>query len=208
MTIIKSQPRDTATKGKALRREGIVPAVLYGKSLEGTRSIQLAESDVIHFLREHGIGAQVDIQLEDGTYSTILKDVSRDPVKYDVMHMDFQAITADEEVNTSVVIHFINRDLLPQGAASQEMIHELHYTAKPRDFVESIEIDLDGMNIGDEVTVGDLDIAKNPGVTIHTPLDSAVVIISHAALEAEEETEEGEEAAAEVPLVGEEAAEE
>ncbi len=203
MAVIQSQKREAVTNNQ-LRSSGIIPAVLYGKSLDASISVQLTESDIMHFLRQHNIGARVDIKLDTDTYSTVLKDIARDPVNYKVQHVDFQVITADEKVNTSAVIHFINREDLPADAVFQEMHHELPYTAKPKDFVESIDIDLAGLGIGDEIKLEDLDIAKNPNVDVNLPLDTVIAVISHAKVEVEPEEGEEVEESAEVPVIGEE----
>jgi len=80
MSILKCAKRDTSIQGKKLRRESIIPAVIYGKNLKESVSIQISESDAVQFLKANSVGSTVELKVGTKKYSTMLKEV-----KYVVM---------------------------------------------------------------------------------------------------------------------------
>ena len=111
--------------------------------------------------------------------------------------IDFQALVGDEIVRSVAEVQIHNHDKLREGILQQELT-EISYSALPDDLIEKVVIDAAELNVGDTVTVEDLDIAKNPKIHLHTSPQSVVVIVTAAPVhhdEAEETAEEaGEEA--------------
>ncbi|MDA3846655.1 MAG: 50S ribosomal protein L25, partial [Vallitaleaceae bacterium] len=192
MSILKCEKRDTSKPGKKLRRENIIPAVIYGKNLKESVSIQIAESDAALLLRSKSVGSTVDLKVGTKKYSVMLKEIKYVVLSNNIEHIDFQELTAGEEVRVSAHIHIVGREDLPQGSIIQELVSEIEYRTLPVNLVDHLDIDVSKFVIGDDFKVGDLDIAKDDKYNITASLDTIILLISEPRI-AQEEPEEEEE---------------
>ncbi len=176
MNILNAQIRDPKAKGKQLRRAGIIPAVLYGKHLEESISIQIPKGDVEQFLHHNSTGSKVDLMIGKKKYMALLKDIDYILAIDTIEHLSFQAMTAGEKVTSEVQIHLHNKSKI--DGIVQQSLNEVHYKALPSHLVEKIDIDLEGKVVGDGAILSDLEFSKNPDVEILTPLDSPVYSIT------------------------------
>lgn len=211
MADLKAKKRDTNLKCRKLRREGIVPGVLYGKNLDESISIQIDQRDAEQFMKKSSVGSRTELIIGRKKHMALLKEATYVPLSNNIEHLSFQALTAGEKVTSTAQVVLHNREDI-EGIV-QQSLDEISYKALPKDLVERIDVDVEGMVIGDSITVAELDFAKNEAVEILTPADNVVVSVSLAKeFVEEEEVEEGEEVeevdAAEVPLVDEEESEE
>lgn len=200
--MLEVKKRDEALKPKQLRRKGIIPAVLFGKNLDASISIQLGQKEAERFLKSTNIGAQAELSLDGENYLAMVKKVSYDILTQQLAHIEFQALTAGEVVKTAAHIHFINRDQVTSDGILNEMLTEIQLECLPKDIPDEIVVDLAGLNIGDSIHLSELDITKDDRYKILTAADSMIVHVSTPSPVAEE-TEEEEEMT-EVPLVGSE----
>lgn len=90
MNTLKTQVRDENAKAKQLRRGGIIPAVLFGKHLEKSISIQMPAKDVEQFLRFNSVGSRVDLVVGKKKYMALLKDVTLTPLIRAAEHLSFK----------------------------------------------------------------------------------------------------------------------
>lgn len=202
MSSLKAEIRDSKSKGKQLRKVGIVPAVIYGKNLEASVSIQVEASLAVKMLKTNAVGSQIEIKVGNDTYSTMIKDVSLDPYTYKLQHMDFQVLTSGEKVSVTAHINLLNKDQVPADGVLQEVVSELQYTALPKDLIDHIDIDLAGLEIGDSVKLKDLALYQNELYSFSDDPETDLIHISH--MKVQEEPEEGDEGVADVPVIGEE----
>jgi large subunit ribosomal protein L25 len=194
MTELKVKKREDNLKGRRLRREGIIPAVLFGKHLAQSINIQIPLGDAEHFLKNHTIGSKLELVISRKKHLALLKEVTYIPVVNSIEHISFQALTADEKVSSTAHIHLLHKEKI-EGIV-QQIISEISYSAFPADLIETIEVDLTGFKVGDIIKVSDLPVVKNEKLDIQTALDEVVVSITAPKEFVEEtvETEEGEEA--------------
>ncbi len=176
MQILKADPRDTKLKPKQLRREGMIPGVLYGKSLEASLSIQFSQADAVRFLRSGTVGSRAELAVGDRKYPALLREVTYKPATRDLEHLSFQALVADEVITSIAHLILLNREKV--AGMVQQPQNDISYRALPAHLFDRIEIDLEGKTTGDSMRVGDLDIADNPDIEILTPLDAMVFAIS------------------------------
>jgi len=200
MSTLKVNSRNTELKGKQLRKSGIIPAIIYGKNLDHSISIQLDEPAAFRLIKGHGIGSQIEISLDGETYSTMLKEITFTPLDNRIEHLDFQALTAGETVKVHVHLNIIGKTNVETGGIVNELINEIEIECLPKDLVEHIDVDVSNMKIGASLQVSDLPIASNEAYHIITATDTAVVQVSLP--NAAAETTEGDEGSAEVPLIG------
>ncbi len=193
MAILNANLRDLKSKGKRLRREGLIPGILFGKHLENSIPIQLSLKDSNAFLKENSVGSTVDLFIDGEEHMALLKDISRTPGSAKLEHLSFQAMVAGEKVNSVVRIEIVNEDKV-DGIVLQS-VYELAYRALPKDLVERIEIDVALLNIGESLNVGDLEIAKNEAIEILVAPEISVLSVAARKVievetdEADEETE-------------------
>ena len=207
--------REDQGKGasRRLRREGMVPAIIYGAG-RPPRALAFDHNRVIQQLENESFYSSVlNIKVRDKSQAAILKDVQRHPSKAQIMHLDFQRIVEDEEIKMLVPIHFLGEDVaigVKQGGGKvQHHMTEVEVVCLPKHLPEFLEIDVAPLELDEMLKLSDIPLPE--GVTIPAlaqgeDADRAVVSIHVIKEVVIEEEVEGEEAA-EVPVVGEEPAE-
>ena len=196
MNTLKTERRDLAEKAKKLRREGFVTGNIFGHKIEGSIPVKMNRSDVEKLMKAHGKGSKLTLELDGKTYPALIKELQYNPLKGQFDEIDFQALVADEMVRSVAEVQIHNHDKLRAGLLLQQELTEISYSAFPSDLIEKVVIDAEPLNLGDTITVGDLEIAKNPKIHLHTDTQAVVVTVS-VAKSHEDSTEETEETPAE-----------
>lgn len=193
MTTLKVQKRDMGTKAKRLRREGYVTGNLFGKDMEGSIPLQIEKKEAERIQRECLKGSKLILDLDGKKYNVLLKELDYDTMKRQILEMDFQALVSGEKIHSVAEIIFHNKEMVVDGVL-EELLTEIEYKAVPEALVERVDIDCSKLKVGDSLTVGDLEIAKDKDIEIMTHLDTPVVnvVASHNAVADEEEAEDTE----------------
>ncbi|MGI6027815.1 MAG: 50S ribosomal protein L25 [Candidatus Heteroscillospira sp.] len=178
MYTIKVQARQKQEKVKQLRRNGFVPATVYGYGMAESISVQLERGEADKMLRAHSRGAMVALDMDGRKLVCLLKCADRNQLKNEIEHIEFQKLHDNRPVNASAQIVLLNREKIP-GYIGQEMF-ELPYCALPADLVETVAVDLCDLPKSRCVTVSDLELAKNERIEILCPGDNLVVKVSGA----------------------------
>jgi len=187
-------------ESRRLRRQGIVPGVLYGSG--EPVAIAVPERELRRALTgEGGLHSILDVEIEGAAkaHASILKEYQIDPVRGGVTHVDLQEVRLDRPIQASVTVHLIGGEDTPgvrEGGVLSQPLRELSVQALPLEVPERIELDVSEMEIGGTLRVGD--VAVPDGVTL---LDDAETVLATVTaptrvVEPEEELEEGEEAEA------------
>ena len=193
MTTLKVQKRDMGTKAKRLRREGYVTGNLFGKDMEGSIPLQIEKKEAERIQRECLKGSKLILDLDGKKYNVLLKELDYDTMKRQILELDFQALVSGEKIHSVAEIIFHNKEMVVDGVL-EELLTEIEYKAVPEALVERVDIDCSKLKVGDSLTVGDLEIAKDKDIEIMTHLDTPVVnvVASHNAVADEEEAEDTE----------------
>jgi large subunit ribosomal protein L25 len=201
--VLVATPREQTGKGVArkLRREGLVPAVLYG--VEDPTPLAVSRKEATRMLlREGGAHALIELKIGQKKKGVLLRDHQRHPVTGDLLHCDFYEVQKGHRVTVTVAIHVVGDT--PQGVREQQgilqhQLHEVEMDCLPNEIPETIEVDASALQIGDSIHVADLAIPE--GVRVHVAEDVTVVTVLAPRVaeevEAEAEAEAGEEAPAE-----------
>lgn len=188
MFTLKTEKRNLGIKPKKLRRDGLIPGAVYGKDVDGSINIQIPERAVVDLLKENSTGSKVEVVVDGKKYTTLLREVDYVSTTNDVEHLSFQTLQADEVVESLVRIVLLNREKV--FGTIQHPQSEVSYKALPVYLIDKIEIDLEGLKVGDSIRVSDLDIAKDPNVEILTPLDTMIVsVVESRTLDVDDENE-------------------
>jgi len=201
---LDAQERSEFGDGPArrLRRQGLVPGVVYqpgGPSL----ALSLPDRDLRRALAE-GRTAVIDLSIEgSGARPVLLKDWYLDPVRGNVLHVDFQEVDLTVEVEAPVGLVLVGVPAgVKEGGVLDQTVREVVVRALPETLPDHLEIDVSELDIGSSTSVAD--ITAPPGVTIVTEPEIVVASVVAPSVEVEPEPEEVEE---EELLEGEEPAE-
>jgi len=207
--------RDDKGKGasRRLRREGKVPAILYGGG-RPPRNLAFEHNRVLQQLENESFYSSVlNVKVGEKQQAVILKDLQRHPAKRQVLHMDLQRILEDEEIRMNVPLHFLNEEMAPgvkqEGGKVSRLISDVEVVCLPRNLPEYLEIDIGQLGLNEMLYISDIPLPEGveipalaQGEEANQPIVS-IHIIREAVIEEEEEGLEAV-AAGEVPVAGEE----
>lgn len=182
--------REVVGKGgaRALRRQGLVPAVVYGKGMASS-SVVLAPKELqAAIATEAGWNTLITLK-GDGDFKgkvVILKDMQRDAIRGDIQHVDFQAIDLKKKVHVMVPVHPVGKSVGEKAGGHLQVIrHELEVVCLPTAIPSAIEVEVSALAIGDVLHVEDLVLPAG----IEAPHDVNFTVITVTGHKAEEATE-------------------
>ena len=175
---------------KRLRREGLVPAIVYGRDFDAT-SVAVNYRELRAALTtEAGLNALINLEMGGKKVLTVARELQRHPVRGDIIHLDLVRISLTEAIQADVNIDYIGT---PIGVIRDLGIVETIRTsvlveALPTDVPSSIELEIGHLEIGDSLNVSDLTAGE--GVTIVEDLDHTLVTVQAPRIEEEPVVEE------------------
>ena len=176
---------------RRLRREGQVPAIVYGRDLD-TVSVRVSDRDLYSILHtEAGLNALINLEIEDGgSVLTVAREVQRDPVRGDITHLDFIKVSLDEEIEAEVSLQLVGT---PIGVREDQGLVEaiettLMIRALPTQIPNAVELDIADLSVGDGLKVADL--PQIEGVTYLADEEAPLVTILAPTVVEEEVPEE------------------
>ena len=193
-------PRPAAGKGESnrLRRDGRVPAIVYGHEVEPT-PVSVDARELFHALNgPAGRNALIALELEGRTTLVVARDLQRHAVRRDVLHLDLLAVDQDQQIDIEVPIHLVGLDDVQRdGGYLNHVRHVVPIRVRPLDTPDFIELSVAGMGIGDVRRLGDVAALLPAGAEIGDDADRVIVTINAPAGGGTSETaEEGAEEAA------------
>lgn len=194
------QVAERKESGKAaagrLRRQGLVPAVLYGREA-GNLALQVPAKELLKVLEEAGEKALFRLQVQDAAvreYPVLVQEVQWDPVRHTLTHVDFHQVSLEQEIVTEVPVVLVGEAPgVKQGGILQHGTRTVEVACLPRDLPAELVLDISSLGRGDTATAADLQLP--PAVKLVS--DPATVLASIVAprgvteSEAEEKPAEG-----------------
>ena len=182
-----------SAESRRLRRQGLIPGVLYGR--ERPISISIPERDLRAALTTSGgLNAVLDVVVEGGkAHSSVLKEYQQHPVKGLITHVDLQEVRLDQPIHATVPLHLHGEPAgVKEGGVLAQGVNELNVEALPMEVPEHLEADVSELQIGDTLRLSAL---KPPaGVTLLDDLEETVLATVTAPMREEEpQTVEGSE---------------
>lgn len=176
----------TGKEVRYLRAEGVVPGVLYGPMFDAI-PLQVPWISLRPVLLEAGGSHIIQLNVGGEEYNALVRDVQRDPLRGDVLHIDFYRVRMDVAVRTDIPVVTVGAAPIITdlgGTVNQEM-NSISVECLPGDLPAHVEVDLSVLKaIGDHILVRDL--PQFPGVTYHAPADDIVVYTSYLRVQEEE----------------------
>jgi large subunit ribosomal protein L25 len=211
MTTLKleAQPRTiVGRKVKQLRRQGLVPVVIYGNK-QAPENIQVDAFTFDRLLSGGAASQLLEVDIEGvGTRNVLIREVQRHPVRHSPLHADFYAVSMTEKQSVHVPVVAVGRT----GALGVELVlvqamDQVEIEALPADIPAHVEVDISRLNSAEAEPITVADLPQIPGVTYLSPAEETVfsLVVTRAAVEEEaEEVEEVVEAEPEVIRRGKE----
>jgi len=196
--VLKASKRNrTGSHVKSLRRDGKLPAVIYGRHTEPV-NISLDAHSATLALSKASSSTLVNIELDGKEFPTLVREKQRDYIKNRLIHVDFLAVSLDEKLRANVTLQFkgVSVAVKDYNAVFVHNIEQFHVECLPGDLPEFIEVDISTlMRPGDGIRVKDVVVPDK----VHVLDDPDVMVCVAAAPKVEEEvrpTAEGEAVAA------------
>jgi large subunit ribosomal protein L25 len=198
--IVKKREHLGSRETRRLRRQGIIPGVLYGQG--EPISISIEERELRRALTgASGLHSILDVEI-DGTgaaHASILKDYQVHKVRGGVMHVDLHEVRLDKPITASVSVHLIGGENAPgvkEGGVLSQPLREIQVEALPLEVPEHIDLDVSHMETGDTLRIGDITFQEGVKLLDDPEMVVATLTAPTRAIEAEE-AEAAEAAAAE-----------
>ena len=161
---------------KRLRREGKIPAVVYGHGADPV-SIAVDARELRHALNtEAGVNALVNLSIDGSSQLTMARVLQRHPVRNTVTHVDFQVVRRDEVMSADVAFTLVGeaKDVTNNDGVVEQALFSLTINATPSAIPPHIEVDISELQIGAAIRVGDLKLPS--GVTTDVDPEEAIVV--------------------------------
>ncbi|MEL6490731.1 MAG: 50S ribosomal protein L25/general stress protein Ctc [Cyanobacteria bacterium J06634_6] len=197
---INCTQRAAEDKPKRLRREGTLPAVLYGHDGSNSMPLKLSNYDAEALLRKATVNKSViTVNVTDGDWSgkVILREVQKHPWKNKIHHLSFFSIASQKEIEVSMPIHFVGDavGVVNNGGTLDMVMTEVQLKCPPDAIPQSLDVDVSELNIGDALHVGEIKLPAGSSIAADDKLLVVSVLAPRTAAAVEEASGEVPEAA-------------
>jgi len=194
---LKAEARERVGKGsaRAVRRNGKVPAVIYGEK-QPPLAIALSYKEIYYKIHGGGFLTTVaTIDVDGEKISVLPKEYQLDPVRDFPMHVDFLRVGKNTVVTVEVPVHFINEEKSPglkRGGVLNVVRHEVEFYCPANAIPDAITIDLTGLEIGDSVHISSVTLSDGVSPVISDRDFTIATVAGSSAMKSEAEEEETE----------------
>jgi large subunit ribosomal protein L25 len=187
-----AQPREDKGKGAArrLRAKGLVPAVVYGHGMDPVH-LTIDARELLHLLHtDAGTNVLVDLHVDHDQVLAIPREIQRDHIKGQFIHVDFLQVARDEKITVDVPVHLTGESHgVKEGGVVEHHLWTLQVECLPQDVPPAIEADISSLGINESLKVADVPAGER--FTILTSLEEVVVsVVPPQVLKVEEEVAE------------------
>lgn len=200
LLTLSAETRERAGKGasRALRREGRVPAVIYGNNQEPLSIHVEAKALYKLLMTGHFFNSIVELTIDGKAERTLPKDVAFDPVTDRPIHADFLRLNKNSKVDVAVPVHFTNEEASPglkRGGVLNIVRHEIELVCEADKIPEEIEIDVTGYEVGDSIHISSVTLPEG-SVSAITDRDFTIAtIVAPSGLKSKDDAAKDEEGA-------------
>lgn len=207
MAQIKMQIEKRTDKGtnavSKMRAKDSIPGVLYSRGKE-TVLVSIDKTEFVRVYKKAGSTSLLDLKLGDQAIPAIIKEIQRHPYKNEILHVDLQELNMTEKIKIIIPIVLLNRDNIQvQPSVLMQQIDEIEVECLPGNIPNTAEADVANLKLNDNITIADLDIAKDEDITILEELDTVVCTLTEPSYDEEDEEDEVDDEGVEPELIGE-----
>lgn len=193
-TSIVAQPREATGKcpSRRLRKDGKVPAVLYGAKSEGSVNLSISGKvleKVLHTSAGGNVLVSLTVEGQKKPRMVMFKEVVRHPMRDSIQHVDLYEVAMDHKVTVDIPVHITGKsEGVALGGVMQQEARTINVECLPGNIPESFDVDVTALGIGDAIHIRDLELAK--GVEVLDDPDATIVSIVMPTAEVEAKTAE------------------
>jgi len=187
---INAEVRSNIGSGSSnrIRNSGHIPGVVYGHNTT-PQNIEVDRKDFNNILRNYGTSVLVDLKVGNRTIISMIKEIQRDPVKNNILHIDFQAVSYNKPIHTTVPVTLVGRERVENNqATTQYQLRELNVECLPQNIPENIQINVKDLAFGHPLKIGDVEFSEEV-IVLHDP-EEIVASLTHAQQVADREVSE------------------
>lgn len=168
-----------------VRTRGHVPGIIYGRNSTNL-AVELDRIELNRVVRNHGENALVNVIVDNNNYSSMIKEIQRDPVTKEIIHIDLQQVDAEEKIRTAIPILLSGRQGVDRDGILQHQLKKVEVECYPQNIPKFVSVDVSNLGIGNALKISDVEFSED--MTILN--DGDEIIVSLTAPKAEEEVEE------------------
>jgi len=161
--VATSREQSGTSAARAARRQGNVPAVIYGGDTEPAMLV-LNHNDVTRHLENEAVYSHIlDITVDGKTEKAVLKGLQRHPAKPQILHMDFMRVSETDKIRIHVPLHFTNESIaigVKKGGVATHARVEVEVNCFPSALPEYLEVDLENLDLGESVHLSEIPLPE------------------------------------------------
>ncbi|MCX0378508.1 50S ribosomal protein L25 [Clostridium perfringens] len=174
---INQREKKTRHSSRQCRRKGLVPGVLYGKGINNFL-FEIGELELNHALSVTGEHGLLNINSQEGSLNTLIKEVQRDPVTRRVLHIDLEKVEGNEEIETVIPINYVGEEYINKlDAVLQKNIDSIKVKCSPSNIPKGVNLNVGRAKPGDQFKIADVEFGNE--ITVVDDLNSIVASVSY-----------------------------
>ena len=205
----ESRLRSSTSAVRRMRREGLVPGIVYGGEDENV-NIKMDHNKILHSLEEEAFHSTIlELKVDGKSEKVILRDYDVHPASdVKIMHVDFQRVSRKDKLSMTIPLHFTGEEecegITIDGGIASHIMNDLDIVCLPADLPEYIAVDISSLRLGDSISLSDVVLPEGvESQILNADGDASQLVVHIAAPQVEVEPEDEEEV-----VEGEEGAEE
>lgn len=173
---LNKRNEETGHNARRLRRNGVIPGVVYGKKL-GSLMFEIGQMELLRDLNDVGEHGVVNFNLDGYNGTAVIKEVQKDAVNHNVIHLDLEEIDYNRAIESEVPIVFKGKDFLNEkGVLLQTQKDTVKVSCMPEDLPKVIELDIKNAQIGTVFKLSDIEVGSE--ISIVDDLNTVLASIS------------------------------
>ncbi|MCX0362949.1 50S ribosomal protein L25 [Clostridium perfringens] len=174
---VNQREKKTRHSSRQCRRKGLVPGVIYGKGINNFL-FEIGELELNHALSVTGEHGLLNINSQEGSLNTLIKEVQRDPVTRRVLHIDLEKVEGNEEIETAVPINYVGEEYINKlDAVLQKNIDSIKVKCSPSNIPKGVNLNVGRAKPGDQFKIADVEFGNE--ITVVDDLNSIVASVSY-----------------------------
>ncbi|MBS4535903.1 50S ribosomal protein L25 [Clostridium sp. D2Q-14] len=156
------------------RGRGNVPGIIYGHGLVNY-PLEFDYNALKKIIRDNGENAVVNVLIDNTTYTAMIKEVQKDMITGEIIHIDLQQIDTSEKIHTSIPVLLSGKDRISEGVLQQQLM-KIDVECYPTDVPKDISVDISQLSLGDTCRVADVEMSED--ITILNDMEEIIALVS------------------------------
>lgn len=180
LLTLPCQTRSPAAKPKQLRRNGQIPATVYGHKGAGSTAISLSAKDLEVMMRRHRVvvgNTLIELEMTDGDLKekALIQDLQMHPCKNEIYHVSFFAISQQKEVELNIPLHYVGTALGVKAGGSMNILkNEMRVACPPNRIIDKLDIDVSELTVGKGIHIREITLPEG----IRAISDPSVLVVT------------------------------